>query len=86
MAYSVVKCVNGNNEIVAEGKATVKAARVNFFQQCVALENAPDVQEATVSIFDEHLNAIKTEHIKSAYYPDVPSSEDPEQNNQPQGE
>ncbi len=85
MAYSVVKCVNGNNEIVAEGKATVKAARVNFFQQCIALENASDVQEATVSIFDEHLNAIKTEHIKPAYYPDVPQTE-PVEEPEPQGE
>ena len=85
MKFSVVKCVNGNNEIVAEGKETFKAAKVNFFQQCTALENAPDVEDATVTIFDDQLIARKTEHIQKVYAIDIPATP-VEPQEQPQGE
>ena len=58
MKYSIIKCVNGNYSVHAEGIEDISAARVAYHQLCASLWNAPDVQEATVIIADQNLIAV----------------------------
>lgn len=58
MKYSIVKCVNGNYSIHAEGFTTVEAAKVTYHGLCQTLWNAPDVLTAHVMIADEQLDAV----------------------------
>ena len=59
MTYSIIKCVNGNYNIHAEGISTVESAKVQFHQLCAVLWNAPDVERATVMISHEELDAVE---------------------------
>ena len=58
MKYSIVKCVNGNYSIHAEGFTSVEAAKVTYHGLCQTLWNAPDVLTAHVMIADEQLDAV----------------------------
>ena len=58
MKYAIIKCVNGNYSIHAEGITDISAARVSYHQLCASLWNAPDVQTATVVITDQNLIAV----------------------------
>jgi len=53
MKLAIIKCVNGNFSVVAEGITDDQAARVNFHNQCSILWNAPDVITGEVAIVDE---------------------------------
>lgn len=55
MKYCVLKCVNGNYSINAEGFTDLDKAKVNYHGLCQSLWNAPDVDTACVSIVDENL-------------------------------
>ena len=55
MKYCVLKCVNGNYSINAEGFTDLDKAKVNYHGLCQTLWNAPDVDTACVSIVDENL-------------------------------
>ena len=55
MKYAVVKVVNGNYSINAEGFTDLDKAKVNYHGLCQTLWNAPDVDTACVSIVDENL-------------------------------
>lgn len=57
MKYSIVKCINGNFFIHAEGFTDITAAKVAFHGLCQTLWNAPDVITAYVMIADEQLDA-----------------------------
>lgn len=59
MKYAIIKAVNGNYSIHAEGIATVSAAKIQFHQLCASLWNAPDVATATAIIADENLDAVE---------------------------
>ena len=64
--YSLVKCVNGNFEVVSEHN-NKQAAIVAFHQMCAALWNAPDVITAVLNLVDENLYVVDgryTETIK----------------------
>lgn len=56
MKLAIIKCVNGNFSVVAEGIETEQAALVQFHGQCQILWNAPDVITGEVAIVDEQLN------------------------------
>ena len=56
MKLAIIKCVNGNFSVVAEGITDDQTARVNFHNQCSILWNAPDVITGEVAIVDEQLN------------------------------
>lgn len=58
MKYAIIKCVNGNYFVHAEGIEDVSAARMSYHQLCASLWNAPDVHTATVIIADENLIAV----------------------------
>ena len=59
MAYAILKCVNGNYAVHAEGITTLEAAKVQFHGLCQTLWNAPDVLSAHVMIADEQLDPVE---------------------------
>lgn len=58
MKYSIIKCINGNFSIHAEG-ADINGMKVNFHQLCATLWNATDVITAKIMIVDEQLNCVE---------------------------
>ena len=58
MKYSIVKVINGNYFIHAEGITDINSARTQFHTLCATLWNAPDVYRACVMIADENLDAV----------------------------
>lgn len=56
MKYAIIKCINGNYSVHAEGITDINAAKTSFHQLCATLWNAPDVVRATVKIVDENLD------------------------------
>ena len=59
MKYSIIKVINGNYFIHAEGITELSAAKTTFHGLCQSLWNASDVEEATVIIADENLDAVE---------------------------
>lgn len=59
MKYAIIKVINGNYSIHAEGIADVNSAKVNFHGLCQTLWNAPDVLSACVKIIDENLDTVE---------------------------
>lgn len=57
MKYAIIKVVNGNYAIHAEGITDISAAKVSFHNLCAALWNEPTVLTACVKIVDENLDA-----------------------------
>lgn len=55
MKYAVIKVVNGNYSVNAEGFTDLDKAKVNYHGLCQTLWNAEDVVTACVSIVDENL-------------------------------
>ncbi len=59
MKYAVIKCINGNYFIHAEGFTDVAGAKVNYHALCKTLWEAKDVTTAKVMIADENLNVVE---------------------------
>lgn len=59
MKYAIIKVINGNYSVHAEGITDVANAKVNFHGLCQTLWNAPDVITAEVAIVDENLDAVE---------------------------
>mgnify|MGYP003290497109 CR=1 FL=1 len=59
MKYAIIKCINGNYTIHAEGITSVQSARISFHQLCSALWNDPDTITAMVMVADENLDAVE---------------------------
>ena len=59
MKYAILKCINGNYFVHAEGITTIEAAKVNFHGLCQTLWNSPDVLSAHVMIADEQLDPVE---------------------------
>ena len=55
MKYAIIKVINGNYSIHAEGITVLTNAKTQFHGLCQTLWNAPDVISATVKIVDENL-------------------------------
>lgn len=58
MKYAVIKVVNGNYSIHAEGFTDVDNAKVSYHGLCQTLWNASDVVTACVMIVDEYLEKV----------------------------
>lgn len=65
MKYAIIACINSSFAVKAE-YSSLESAKVGFHQQCTSLWNAEDVTDATVSIVDESLTTIVTEHVYHA--------------------
>lgn len=59
MKYAIIKCINGNYFIHAEGITDLTNAKTQFHGLCQTLWNAPDVLTAHVMIIDEQLNCVE---------------------------
>lgn len=59
MKYAIIKVVNGNYSIHAEGITDINSAKVTFHGLCQTLWNAPDVITACVKIIDENLDTVE---------------------------
>lgn len=58
MRYAIIKVINGNYNVHAEGITDLAQAKVQFHGLCQTLWNAPDVETAFVMISDEQLDAV----------------------------
>lgn len=58
MKYAIIKVINGNYSVHAEGITTIENAKTQFHGLCQVLWNAPDVLDAHVMIADEQLDAV----------------------------
>ena len=59
MKYAIIKCINGNYNIHAEGIAAIDSAKTQFHGLCQTLWNAPDVLNAHVAIVNEQLDVVE---------------------------
>ena len=59
MKYAIVKVINGNYSVHAEGFTDISSAKVSYHGLCQTLWNAPDVITAEVAIVDENLDAVE---------------------------
>ena len=59
MEYAIIKVINGNYNVHAEGITELASAKTNFHGLCQTLWNAPDVITATVKIVDENLDCVE---------------------------
>ena len=59
MKLAIIKVINGNYFIHAEGITDVSRAKVAFHGLCQTLWNAQDVLTATVIIVDEQLDVVE---------------------------
>ena len=57
--YSIIKCINSNFSVHAEGITDLGNAKTMFHGLCQTLWNAPDVLSAYVMIADEQLDAVE---------------------------
>lgn len=58
MKYGIIKCINGNYFVHAEGITALESAKTQFHGLCQTLWNASDVLSACVMIVDEELNMV----------------------------
>ena len=59
MKYAIIKVINGNYSVHAEGITALENAKVQFHGLCQTLWNAPDVLSAHVMIANEQLNVVE---------------------------
>ena len=59
MKYAIIKVINGNYSIHAEGITVLANAKTQFHGLCQTLWNAPDVLSAYVMIADEQLDPVE---------------------------
>ena len=77
MVYSIVKCINGNYFIHAEGIEDLVSAKTQYYGLCQVLWSASDVYTGCVAIMDENFNVLN-EHMewyKANIYHDQPAPE-----------
>ena len=91
MKYAIVKVINGNYAIHAEGITDVVSAKVGFHGLCQTLWNAEDVETACVMITDENLDVVEgykefISHIEPEPEPQPEPEPEPEQPENPEGE
>lgn len=62
MKFAVIKCVNGNFAVYAEGFTDLASAKTNFHGLCQTLWNAEDVITASVIIVNENFYEVTGFH------------------------
>jgi hypothetical protein len=59
MKLAIIKVINGNYFIHAEGITSLESAKTQYHSLCQTLWNAPDVLDAHVMIADEQLDCVE---------------------------
>lgn len=75
MKYAVIKVINGNFSIHAEGFTDLTSAKVSYHDLCKMLWNAPDVIKATVAIVDEQLDTVDMIYREYISHPQTETQE-----------
>lgn len=78
MKYAIVKVINGNFSIHAEGITALESAKVTFHGLCQTLWNAPDVITAHVMITNEQLEVVDG-YKEYIHHDALEAAEEPEQ-------
>ena len=78
MKMAIVKVINDNFFIHAEGITTVEAAKTQYHGLCQTLWNAPDVITAEVMIVDEQLDCVEGYREYIHHEPTVQPEPEPE--------
>ena len=73
MKFAIIKVINGNYFVHAEGITDLSSAKTQFHGLCQTLWNASDVLSAHVMIVDEQLDCV--EGYKEFIHHDVPNAE-----------
>lgn len=81
MKYAIIKCINSNYSVHAEGIIDLSAAKTQFHGLCQVLWNAPDVLTAYAAIVDEQLDVV--EGYKEYIHHEQVVPENPEQPEEP---
>lgn len=79
MTYAIIKVINGNYFIHAEGFTDLNSAKVSFHGLCQVLWNTSDVYNACVAIVDENLEVVFGNNMtkyQEFIYHDMPVSEE----------
>lgn len=84
MTYCIVKQINKNFFIHAEGITELSSAKTMFHGLCQTLWNAPDVLNAYVMIVDEQLDVV--EGYKEYIHHEPQPEPEPEETVEEQGE
>ena len=84
MKMAIIKVINGNFFIHAEGITDIGNAKTIFHALCQTLWNAPDVLSAYVMIADEQLDAVEG-YKEYIYHEPVPEVEPEEPEVEPEG-
>lgn len=58
MTYAIIKVVNGNYSVHAEGITDIANAKTQYHGLCQVLWNAPDVYTGCVAIVNESLEVV----------------------------
>ena len=87
MKYGIVKVINGNYFVHAEGITDLAVAKMQFHGLCQTLWNATDVTSAYVMITDEQLDVVEgyKEYIHHAPVAPAPAPE-PDEETEPEAE
>ncbi len=77
MKYAIIKVINGNYFVHAEGFTSIEQAKTVYHGLCQTLWNASDVFSAYVMIADEQLDCVEgyKEYIHHEAVPIVPVEE-----------
>lgn len=59
MKYAIIKNINGNFFVHAEGFTALDTAKTEFHTLCATLWNAPDVESACVMIVNSQLEIVE---------------------------
>lgn len=59
MKYAIIKVINGNYFVHAEGITDLASAKSQYHGLCQTLWNASDVIKAEVKIMDENLDCVE---------------------------
>lgn len=85
MKYGIIKTINGNYYIHAEGITDLSSAKVQFHGLCQTLWNAPDVLSAHVMIVNEQLNCVDG-YKEFIHHEPAPEPEPESEESEPEGE
>lgn len=78
MKYAIIKVINGNYFVHAEGITTVSQAKTMFHGVCQTLWNEPTVYTAEVMIVDEQLDCVEG-YKENIHHDPVPVEEPAEE-------
>ena len=59
MTYAIIKVINGNYFVHAEGITSLDSAKTQYHNLCASLWNEPTVTTACIMVADENLDAVQ---------------------------